>query len=257
MSKSYFSEESIEQLKGGLSPVLRGLRDLQARALSHGFASDVAREYAYQGFGRRLDTCRRCVSRVFDLIPVDLEGVPNDDARKDAELHIHAFLLAVYGALDNLALVWVKEREIIKPNGNPLNSSYIGFRPGNSIVRESLPDALQKKLAGYDGWFGQHEDYRHALAHRIAPYIPPYAVDPEKAGLEADLGRQSLEALFHGDIPKHQELEREQLALRRFLPFIQHSWGQPATPVVFHAMLLADSNTLIEIGADVLDLLAA
>jgi hypothetical protein len=49
---------------------------------------------------------------VFDLIPPELEDIPTDDEAKDAAIQVQAFVINVFGALDNLAWMWVFERDL-------------------------------------------------------------------------------------------------------------------------------------------------
>ena len=68
---------------------------------------------------------------------------------------------------------------------------------GNRGYRESFSAEFQAYLQELDAWFGQLENFRHALAHRIPLYIPPYIIDPKneqayrelEAGMNAALAR--------------------------------------------------------------------
>jgi hypothetical protein len=51
-------------------------------------------------------------------------------------------------------------------------------------------------------------------------------------------------------------LAGEQLKLRRFRPWVQHSFEAKAKPIVFHAQMLGDFNTMEELARKMLDGLA-
>jgi hypothetical protein len=101
------------------------------------------------------------------------------------------------------------------------------------------------------------DNYRHALAHRIPLYIPPYCVDPTNQARYAGLDTQKTLALARGDLAGHDRLRAEQRGIEFFRPWMQHSYGEGARPLVFHPQLLANFNTIEEIGRCALDALRA
>lgn len=48
---------------------------------------------------------------------------------------------------------------------------------------------------------------------------------------------------FH-DYAEYDRVSTEQLKLGRFRPWVQHSFEEGATPIVFHAQMLSDFNTV-------------
>jgi hypothetical protein len=84
----------------------------------------------------------------------------------DATIYIQAFIMNAFGALDNLAWIWVTEK--------PLNVGKMetGLGPKCKSVRASFTPETQAYLSELDDWFVHIVDFRDALSHRIALYIP-------------------------------------------------------------------------------------
>jgi hypothetical protein len=113
--------------------------------------------------------------------------VPTADETEDAAIQVQAFIVNVYGCLDNLAWVWVKERNVTQPNGADLPPGWMGLRKSNTTVRKSLGEGLRQCLESLSGWFEYLEGYRDALAHQIPLYMPPYSIAPDDGSRYADL----------------------------------------------------------------------
>jgi hypothetical protein len=119
-------------------------------------------------------------------------------------------------------------------------------------VRSTLSQEFQDYLRGLDRWFEHLRNLRHALAHRIPLYIPPYVIaKPDEAAypdLEAKMGEANKQHQF----AEYDRLSTEQLKLGRFRPWVQHSFGEGAKPIVFHPQMLAYFNTIDELGRKML-----
>jgi hypothetical protein len=107
-------------------------------------------------------------------------------------------------------------------------------------------------LKNLDPWFEYLADFRHALAHRIPLYIPPYAIPRDNLAAYHELERRKLHLLQQWDFHGIDQLEREQLALGAFQPWMQHSFTEGAKPIPFHPQMLADFNTVDEVGRKLL-----
>ena len=125
-----------------------------------------AREFATQGFSRRLKTLARCIDNVFKILPPNQTHLPSIDELFDAMINIQAFVFNLFGIIDNLAWIWVQEKPIRKEDGSPIPKSFVGLSKGNTFVRSSLSTEFQEYLRGLDDWFDHIEKWRHALAHR-------------------------------------------------------------------------------------------
>jgi hypothetical protein len=110
-------------------------------------ANSRAKEFATQGYPRRLKIIVRCMHNVFTLIPPDRETLPSRDELSDATINIQSFVFNVFGSIDNLAWIWVCEKGQKRPDGTPIADIYVGLGPKNIAVRGLLSEGLQKHLA--------------------------------------------------------------------------------------------------------------
>lgn len=244
----YYSAEALADMRREFATVRPKQLALQQRYLTHAFAQERAREFAHHGFARRLKTLARCIENVFDLIPIEQVAPVDSRTRNDAEINIQASVFNVFAAADNLAWIWVLERGVRQANGADLPDTWVGLRQGNRAVREALPADLRNSVQQFDQWFDMVDNYRHALAHRIPLYIPPFGVDSANERAYQQLEVSKHEALARGDRAEHDRMRAEQAALEFFRPWMIHSLGEGARPLVFHPQLLANFNTVEELG---------
>ena len=248
-----FSDEALKELQDEYQTVFCKYQELMNSYLVRNYLNARAQEFARHGFSRRLKTLARCIDRIFEILPPDRIELPTNDELSDAAINIQAFVINVFGCMDNLAWIWVLERDLRRDDGSPIPNSWVGLRQNNDFVCGSLSPEYQTYLEGLNQWNGNLENFRHALAHRIPLYIPPYVVPEAKT--EDYLGFEELmtEALRQGDLAEHSRLSDEQNALCEFRPYMTHSFEEEANFVVFHAQLLADFNTIYELGQKMLE----
>ena len=67
-----------------------------------------------------------------------------------------------------------------------------------------------------------------------------------------ELETRIMEALNSGNFAEHERLSSEQMTLVAFQPSMTHSFEEEAKHVVFHAQVLADFNTIEELGRKLL-----
>lgn len=249
MIPQMFDEAQLADLQVGLLETLDASRALKERCVLHTFATPEATMHARHGLARRLDMLSRCVERVYESLPPDQTDIPEPDAVVEATAHIQAFVMNAFGACDNLAWLWVLERGVAQPNGNPLLPKQIGLGERYPRVRQSLTPELHDLLVARQNWFDHLTDFRDALAHRIPLYIPPFMVDPAYGGKYAELDAAAGQALHAGDLATYAALTADRDALRHFSPLMTHTLDPDAKLVVFHVQLLADLATIIELAA--------
>ena len=75
---------------------------------------------------------------------------------------------------------------------------------------------------------------RHALAHRIPLYIPPYVIRDADVAAYHELAGKMNDAIKAQDLSAYDALSAERLSLGRFQPWISQSFAKGAKPVVFH-----------------------
>jgi hypothetical protein len=217
------------------------------------YVSDRGRELGIQGFMRRVKIMVNCIDRVFECLPPQQarDKLPDDDAVVGAEIAVHAFFVNLYGAIDNLAWVWVCEKNVQDQKGHPVKLRDVGFWSGNTIVRGSLPTRTQTYLAERNEWLGYVADWRHPLAHRVPPYIPPYCVDPSNSKAYRELEDKKLKQLSEGNPAGYEEAAAEQERLAFFRPWIQGFFSEGHDPIWVHQQMLADFNKIHEMGLEV------
>jgi hypothetical protein len=255
---TYFSAEALADLREQSRSVPGKQAALQARYLQKVFLQDRAREFAHHGYVRRLNTLARCIENVFTLIPPERTEPIDSKVKSDAEINIQASVFNVFAAADNLAWIWVVEKAVRKEDGTELPDTWVGLRRTNRAVRAALPQKLREYVASMDAWFDMVDNYRHALAHRIPLYIPPYMVDPANEAAYQALETAKNVALFsRGNLEEHDRARADQKQMEFFRPWMLHSIGEGARPLVFHPQLIANFNTIEEMGRKFLDALDA
>ncbi len=252
----YFSKEVLEQLAMERTDVDRRFAQLLPHYALIRLNDPRAQEFAQHGFARRISTLARCIHNVFEAIPPDRVELPSKDERTDAMINLQSFVFNAFGAIDNLAWIWVSEIGLKGDDGKPVPAAHVGLGPSNKTVRATLSAEFHAYLNGFDDWFEYLADYRHALAHRIPLYIPPYVVTYSNEKAHRDLDTQMAEALGRFDSDEHARLAAEQLKLARFRPWMNHSFEEGAKPVAFHAQMLFDFKTVDELARRMLNELA-
>lgn len=249
--KMYFTPEQLVELSRGQGEAHEKFADLRERYFVRNYESDRAKDYAFHGFGRRLGTLIRCIDRVFAILPPNREGIPSRDEAVDATINIQAFVLNIFGCLDNLAWIWVCEKDVKNKDENELGPKSIGL--GNKHVRSSFSQPFRLYLDSLEPWFLHMKAFRDALAHRIPLYIPPFIVTPDRIGEYQRLGAAAHEAARRHNFAEYDRLTAEQDALGAFRPWMTHSRAENAPVQIFHFQLLSDFNTIDEIGRKLLE----
>ena len=245
-SEMYFSPKALESLARDYRTITERHAKLMQAFLMRGYKQEKSKEFAQHGFMRRIKSMTRSIDNVFALLPPERTDIPSREQCHDAEINIQAFVFNTFGATDNLAWIWVSEKDVKKPDGGDLPRSQVTLRSERLLA--SFSPAFQAYLKSREQWFQHLEDFRHALAHRIPLYIPPYNVDPKNEKAYLELEAWSSAALIRGDITEHRRLADEQEKLTFFRPWMTHSFSERSKIVVFHAQLLADFNTVDELA---------
>ena len=214
------------------------------------FNVERAREYAHHGFCRRLKTLEHCITRIFETIAPHYTGQPDEPQLLEVTIFLQAFVFNVFGCIDNLAHIWVQEKMVMKPEGKELPDSMVGFGKKNSTVLDSLPAEFRDYITSTEHrtWYSEIIGFRHALAHRIPPYIPPFVVKDEDKGKFNEVGSLINDALERGDFADACKLMDEQRQVGTFVPAVAHSFAERSRPILFHAQVLADFNTVVEVA---------
>jgi hypothetical protein len=110
----YFSEEQLEEMHLRRANLPSQYARLQMRFVSRIYKTERGKEFALQGFGRRIGIMVRAIQQVFTILPPerDRDDIAARDEVVDATIALQAFVLNVVGCIDNLAWVWVCEKPV-------------------------------------------------------------------------------------------------------------------------------------------------
>lgn len=248
---SYSIEEQRE-----LDSKRRQLRENYANLLiayqNRNFTNERAQKYVLYGLCRRLKLMDRCISKVFDILPPNSNGIPDSDVIHDVTVHLHAFVFNAYGSIDNLAQIWILEKDLKRDNGQPIPLNRRTFHGQNSEIQASLPDAIKLYLTQIQDWMNDLKSFRHALAHRIPLYVPPGHLDENQGKEYRRLQEEINEAIGQEDFEAADSLEQKQAALLSFHPIATHSFNEDPKIMFFHVQMLKDFHIIQEIASKLL-----
>ena len=222
MPEPFYASHQLADLRQGYSTVNPAYERLMRQVLSLSLTNEAALEYARHGFLRRLGTLKRCIENVYSIYPPERSDKPSRDECLDLAINLQSFMFNVFGCIDNLAWVWVKEKNTRDKHGSPLRAQQVGLRATCTAIRRSFSARFRDYLASRDGWFAHLEDYRHALANRIPLYVAPYTLSPTKLDEHNDLERRKNEAHALRDYDLWLRLDAKQEQLGRFRPYMMH-----------------------------------
>jgi hypothetical protein len=169
---------------------------LKSMAFSNGLTNERAREFFVHGICRRLWMLFRSIENVFRLFPVNSLVLLTQNDREDIQINLHAFLINIYGMLENIALALAYENDLVgdRPEGK-LHQKQVNLfnRQFQQLIDPDLKLFLSAK--NLDDWYKCYaKNYRDALAHRIPPYVPPAALNKEEMKRYKEIGAKMQEA---------------------------------------------------------------
>jgi hypothetical protein len=220
-----FSDKVIEELSSKYAKIKAKKNDLIITFTETNFQNN-AKIYATQGFGRRLKTIVRCIDNVFRMLPPEMTKIPTEEDKTDATINIQAFIFNMFGAIDNLAWIFVEHKNIKRKNGEPLSNSMVGLiykedddkKDKYKIIRDRSSVALNQYLTDLEKWFSNLASFRHALAHKIPLYIPRSVL--ESKAEEWNELEQKRDIL---DIAEWRRINAQQIKLQKHDPCIINS----------------------------------
>jgi hypothetical protein len=172
----FFFQQALNEMSEARKAIGGKYESLLMKYVALPLKDAIAREYATQGFPRRLGVMAHCIQNVFTTLPPEKEEIRSKTQLFDATVNIQAFLVNAFGCIDNLARIWVHEKPLRTRKGKALPNGQIGLDVHHTLVRTSLSQPFQDYLKTLDEWLTFMGNFRHALAHRIPLYIPPYAI---------------------------------------------------------------------------------
>jgi hypothetical protein len=240
-----FTEKDLLTLRAGLNDVLHQYREMMEKYLSFANIHVSSYEFIVHGFLRRLGTLQQCIKNVFSLYEPARSDRPPREVCVDLGINLQSFVFNIFGCLDNLAGTWVCEKALTNAKGKPLTRNQISFR--RDVIFNTYSTEFQKYLTNLEDWFEYLDNFRHALAHQVPLYVPPYMFDPADEEEHHKLALEQRNLLIQGNIAKYDLLLNKQESLGRFYPVMSCSPGSKGT-VRFHERVLSDWNTIMEIS---------
>lgn len=247
----YLSQEALDELAKERAELPPALRKLKAAYAGRAWANEKAKEYAQHGLCRRLSIMVHMLETVFELLPPDQDAIPESTTVMDATACIQNFVINAFGCLENLAWIWVLEKNVRGKGGAELGRYDIGL--GKPHVLKSFSPEFKTFLDGNQDWLGHLVDFRDGLAHRIPLYIAPYVIEEAASEQHKALDAAAIAALIAGDRVEYDRLRGEQRALGRFRPWMTHSVYEGAPTILFHKQMLHDYVTVDAYGWTLLE----
>lgn len=240
-----YTYEEIERYEEDLSKWLERGDELADVALSHSFKNPRAEQFSREGFVRRLNYLEHVMNRLAEIYPPNLDDASRDTVR-DAEMLVQSFVMNVFGAIDNLAWVWVLERRVKRPNGKELSPSQIVFdgRQAGTLVDSLTPKLIEVVDKSRD-WFKALRAYRDGVAHQIPIYIPRLLNDDERERSER-LRVAIDKAIAANNRSLLGELLDELHSLGDYGALMALSGAH--VPIKLHPQTVCDLATVVELG---------
>jgi len=243
-----FAPDNLAEIERAHQIVLEELREIISSVVLDWMPllkSPRAREYVTHGLARRLGLIRRCIQNVFAICPVAKESLLDQQELHDLDINLHAFVINVYGSLDNLA--WVCAFEKLKQIPGRGSVGLFNKERKRYLAQDVIAYLEQPRILT---WFEKYaKDYRDALAHRIPLYVPPSGMTPADRQKHAELDAEIAKALESRDHEGFRALIEAQQRIGSVLPVFRHSFdaGEGSPAVALHPQMIADARTLMEI----------
>jgi hypothetical protein len=210
--------------------------------------NERAREFFHHGVGRRLEILKRSIDNIFRCFPVRRIEMLERADRLDVEVNLHAFLINVYGIIENLALALAYENELIGDQSmNKIHPKQANLFSTNfqKLIHPTLAGYLRGDMAV---WYKEYaKNYRDALAHRIPPYVPPSGLNDSERKRFADIDKELHTLSYENHLDRIGVLLDEQMSLGSAFAVYVHSLSEKAKLVRLHPQMLTDYLTIEEL----------
>lgn len=232
----HFSETDIYKLKVSTANIEKEYEKLLLKYSDRKFTNTDAQSFFVQGFFRRLRLLKTIIHNVYTIFPPDRLDRLNDDEVQNLTINLQAFVLNVFGCIDNLAWVWVKENSLDIDDNKKVSFN-------NKEIRQTLSDDFKIYLKTIDEWRTSYlKDTRDSLAHRVPPYVPPYMLNIEEQSQEIHLEELKWEKIREHKFDEYEEICIQLDKLGKSAPY----FSQGKKYVVFHVQVISDWNTVVQ-----------
>ena len=248
--KMNYDREAAASIEETYAEIAGRFDDLYMKTFSFGhlLKNERAREFIHHGVGRRLEMLKRSLDNIFRLFPVRRVRILKRQNRLNVEVSLHAFLINVYGILENLALALAYENDLIgtkQVNKVHPGQANLFDRRFQKLLHPTFVAYLSGQMTD---WYEQYaKDYRDALAHRIPPYVPPSGLKKRQERRFADIEKELQSLTYERDLDKIAALRNEEESLGTAFAVFVHSFSEKARLVRLHPQLLTDFLTIEEV----------
>jgi len=254
-----YSEELLKQINDGFESFSQDYSKIVEKLLfiEHKIKNKIAREYLMHGIKRRVDILEQCIFSIFELFPPDTEKLIGIHNITKVNVNLHAFLINIYGIIENLALFIAYELNLFDQSIPEIKQ-----RKKVGLFRKDFQKLLPKTLQDYflnnleiNKWYDEYaKSYRDALAHRIPPFVPPMQLNPEEAEIRKKLDKE-IEKFEVNDFNYDELREKVHKSWTIGSPakYFFHSISEKSRLVVLHGQILNDFITVKEMIYFVLD----
>ena len=243
-----YSEELAAKLLREHDTVQTELQQLLLSTIRAGqsLTDDRAKDYMLHGAGRRLSILRRCLENVFRLFPPSRTTPLDSEDLYEVQISLHAFVMNLYGAFENLAWCFVLRHGL---------EEEIGDRRRIGMFSKSTQQYLPVPLRAYltsetmQKWQTEYlKNYRDALAHRIPLYIPPATYTPEQSERYKALDQDEWESIQLQQWDRLEKIRTEKATLGSACPMFIHSYSDEGggRPLYLHPQMVCDIKTVLE-----------
>jgi hypothetical protein len=253
----HYTSNALRKIETEFSKIRFKYYDLIRKlgAFAAGVSNTRAREYINNGVTRRLFVIYRCLENIFALFPPNRAERLADEARMDLEINLHAFLINIYGIIENLGMALALENGLLE-NGRSEKESKNEIGLFKKDFRKKLSTGLRKYLlkSKVGDWYNAYaKNFRDALAHRIPPYVPPSGLNKDDQIRFQELNEKLATLSKQGYSEQYSAIMEELVNLGKASPFYVHSFTERSKLVYIHPQIIADFMTLEEIIEKVLE----
>lgn len=239
-----YNEDNERELGDWFSKLPRRYMDLQdfLVELSVNLKMEKSKEYLFHGVMRRLSVLKRCTENIIKIFPVKRTNKLKRDELKDIDINLQTFIFNVFGVLDNLAWVYVLEKEL----ETCINKKNVGLFKDETKKYFSVE--FNNYLEEMKSWFFDYLlNFRDSLAHRIPLYVPPMYLSSEETERMKQIDKEKAEAIRKRDFDTAEKLFEEEQNLGALSAHFCHSYTERMTPQNLHGHLISDFRTLEEV----------
>ncbi len=242
---SFFEQNHINQIK--LEFALINSRyinlSIKLQKLHNSLKIDEAKEYLTHGVMRRMGIIKRSIENVFTIFPIERIKLLSMDELRDVDINLHAFYINIFGLLDNMAWVFIHEKQLTAE----ISKMSVG------LYKKKMQKYLMEEFRHYlnsermKKWHTEYlKNYRDALSHRIPLYVPPKTLTPEQASQVEQIENKIADCWDPLDLDMIEKLHKEHDSIGDICFLIKHAFSESKS-IVLHAQLIADFNTIEEI----------